>query len=61
MYLFLPYCVRKWHNKAVQSINVYLNIQLINPEIVFKIDTFEITTTTGGNKLKTCVNNTTVS
>ena len=21
MYLFLPYCVRKWHNKTVQSIN----------------------------------------
>ena len=22
MYLFLPYCVRKWHNKTVQSINI---------------------------------------
>ena len=22
MYLFLPYCVRKWHNKTVQSINL---------------------------------------
>ena len=21
MYLFLPYCVRKWHNKTVQSVN----------------------------------------
>ena len=23
MYLFLPYCVRKWHNKTVQSINLF--------------------------------------
>ena len=35
MYLFLPYCVRKWHYKTVQSI-VFQNIKLMGSFLAWK-------------------------